>query len=87
MPEPNSKGRQVLVGDVGFVKEGVFYPLFNSLPSRYNLTDEENDTPMGFKALIHQHLVLEPLDKITQEMVCSRSIHAREVQADVAAAR
>ena len=75
IPEPNE--REVQIGDVGWLKEGEFRALFNSM--------KRSDDPVNAKGVPADFSVFEPpnlyigeCDKIMQTEVCSRSIHKLE---------
>ncbi|KAM5540307.1 hypothetical protein V8D89_006126 [Ganoderma adspersum] len=85
MPEPNS-GREVFIGDVGWLNTGEFRALFNSMEEAVHPTNQEKKVPLGFQVFRPSNLSIRKSAKITDHMVCSRSIHASEVRADVSAA-
>lgn len=50
VPEPTRRGRAVAIGDVGYVKRGAFYPLFNAcLPAE---KQSDMGVPDGFVPLV-----------------------------------
>ena len=49
VPEPTRRDRAVVIGDVGYVKRGAFYPLFNAFSSVNDQT--EMGAPEGFQQL------------------------------------
>ncbi|PIL29739.1 hypothetical protein GSI_08178 [Ganoderma sinense ZZ0214-1] len=49
MPEPDSNGRQVFIGDVGWLKAGAFRALFNSMEDADHPTNQEKKVPVGFQ--------------------------------------
>ena len=85
-PEPDSGYREVLVGDVGWLHDGKFNPLFNSTKS----PDDEMNTLYGVHRVPRDFSILDPSilrysrqDRIQQDLICSRSIQAISVTADV----
>ncbi|KAI1781683.1 hypothetical protein LXA43DRAFT_908057 [Ganoderma leucocontextum] len=86
MPEPTStSGREVCIGDVGWLKEGEFRALFNSMNDADHPINQEKKVPRDFQVFCPPNLSIGRSDKITAQMVCSRSITANEAQAELAA--
>ena len=48
-PGPWKPGRQVKVGDVGFIRMGRFHPLFNALHPE---DEPDDDVPEGYEPLV-----------------------------------
>lgn len=86
VPEPSStSGREVLIGDVGWLKEGEFRALFNSMREGNDPINQEKYVPQDFTVFSPSNISIGKTDKITASMVFSRSINASDAQAEVAA--
>nr|VWO97603.1 Superoxide dismutase (EC [Ganoderma boninense] len=82
-PEPISTGsREVLVGDVGWLKEGEFRALFNTTRDEDDAIHQELGVPRDFTVFSPSTALILRSDKITAPMVFSRSISASEAQAE-----
>ncbi len=75
-PEPDPAPGEVEIGDVGFINQSgrCFYPLFNSMKPHIRLND---DVPSEFNPL---DIPVSTIPKITQKMLCSRSIDPTDMQ-------
>ncbi|KAI1795446.1 hypothetical protein LXA43DRAFT_882195 [Ganoderma leucocontextum] len=86
-PEPDLKtGREVLVGDVGFIRRCHFTPLFNTTKPATDPINWHKGIPTGFQALSLPDTSISRSDKIMQDMVCSGDVDAVKVEEDIAAA-
>ena len=79
VPEPSASGREILMGDVGWVDDGEFRALFNSREDADHPINCEMDTPQNFKAA--SNLWAQCNDRITQTFICSRSIRQHRARA------
>ncbi|KAM5536984.1 hypothetical protein V8D89_009313 [Ganoderma adspersum] len=84
-PEPNpSSGREVFIGDVGWLKEGEFRALFNSMKDADDPINEEKSVPRDYTVFESTNMSIGRSDKITSSIVFSRSITADDMaQAEV----
>ncbi|KAI1785775.1 hypothetical protein LXA43DRAFT_104153 [Ganoderma leucocontextum] len=83
-PEPASTdGREIFIGDVGWLKEGEFRALFNSIRDADHPVNQDLDVPRDFQVFYPPNLSIGKADRITQQMVFSQSIRASEVRADI----
>ena len=86
VPEPSStSGREVLIGDVGWLKEGEFRALFNSMRDEEDPVNQEKNVPRDFTVFSPSNISIGKSDKITATMVFSQSIKASDAQAEVTA--
>ena len=86
VPEPSStSGREVLIGDVGWLKEGEFRALFNSMRDKEDPVNQEKNVPRDFTVFSPSNISIGKSDKITATMVFSQSIKASDAQAEVTA--
>ena len=79
IPEPNE--REVQIGDVGWLKEGEFRALFNSMKPSDDPINAKG-VPAGFSLFRPPNLSVGKCDKIIQDVVCSRSIRIFENSAE-----
>ena len=80
-PEPNaSSGREVFIGDVGWLVEGEFRALFNSMRDERDPVNQEKSVPRDFAVFPSTNLSIGRSDKITRSIVFSRSITADNAQ-------
>ncbi|KAI1792795.1 hypothetical protein LXA43DRAFT_1093433 [Ganoderma leucocontextum] len=85
-PEPDlATGRELFVGDVGFISYELFAPLFNTMKPA---TDPLNNrgVPTDFEAISLPDISIRRSDKITQDMVCSADVSAVKVDGDITGA-
>ena len=81
-PEPGN-GREVHIGDVGWLSEGAFNPLFNSTQPRHHPLNERLGVPDPFSTFDLDEVLVGERIKISQPMVCSRSIRTRAIEASM----
>ncbi|KAI0350481.1 hypothetical protein OH77DRAFT_1069180 [Trametes cingulata] len=83
VPDPSPGRGPVRIGDVGWVHEGEFLPLFNALRGPED-GQPRGAVPVDFKPLDKAELLIEgPRQKISQTMLCSRSIRLTSVSAEL----
>ncbi|KAI0673222.1 hypothetical protein C8Q78DRAFT_1077499 [Trametes maxima] len=81
VPDPAPGAAEVEIGDVGWVNDGEFLPLFNALRGQ-NEAQPKGEVPANHVPLDVQCLeILGPRDKISQSVLCSRSIKKLDVSA------
>ncbi|KAI0673294.1 hypothetical protein C8Q78DRAFT_969416 [Trametes maxima] len=78
VPDPPPGRGAIQLGDVGWIHEGEFLPLFNALRAADD-SQPRNAVPMNFIPLDIATLVFEgPREKIGQKVLCSSSILRRD---------
>ncbi|KAI9060354.1 hypothetical protein FKP32DRAFT_1595433 [Trametes sanguinea] len=78
VPDPAPQMQPVELGDVGWVREGEFIPIFNAFRSAQD-AQPWDATPQGFAPLSRRGLsFIGPREKIGQTLLCSNSIKKRE---------
>ncbi|KAI9060353.1 hypothetical protein FKP32DRAFT_1047338 [Trametes sanguinea] len=78
VPDPAPQMQPVELGDVGWVREGEFIPIFNAFRSAQD-SQPWDATPHGFAPLSRRGLsFIGPREKISQTLLCSNSIKQRE---------
>ena len=85
VPDPAPNMDAIDLGDVGWLEEGEFQPLFYSIerPSRPQPT---TDLPTDFVPFDKEHVRIRgPREKLTQPVLCSRSIRRLDVAASASA--
>ncbi|TFK89205.1 WD40 repeat-like protein [Polyporus arcularius HHB13444] len=83
IPEPNE--REVEIGDVGWLNNGEFRALFNSMKPHDDPINLDKGVPPDFKVFNPRNLSIHNTERIGQKMVCSRSINAADAQGHVGA--
>ena len=86
IPEPDHNGREVLVGDVGWLHEGQFRPLFNARNASDRQppgSDPESTVPPGFTPLHIANNHINKVDNFVQNFVASRSVRVTDANASV----
>ncbi|KAI1785149.1 hypothetical protein LXA43DRAFT_900376 [Ganoderma leucocontextum] len=83
MPDPDPSVMEVEIGDVGWLHEGGFYQMFNSMKAEGE-PQVRNAVPSGFEPFVALHARVGPRDKITQPFLCGRSIKQVDVDVEVA---
>lgn len=83
IPEPNE--REVEIGDVGWLKEGEFRPLFNTMKPENHPVNLAKGVPRGFTTLSPQNLSISTCPKIMQNFISSHSIHTMDAQVHLTA--
>ena len=82
-PEPNpTSGREVFIGDVGWLVEGEFRALFNSMKDADDPINQAKSVPRDYTVFSPSNLSIGRSDKITRSIVFSRSITADDAQAE-----
>ncbi|KAI0369524.1 hypothetical protein BV20DRAFT_353149 [Pilatotrama ljubarskyi] len=85
IPDPAPEAAQVQIGDVGWVNDGEFVPLFNA-PRGENDAQPRGGVPVDHVPLETRDLTIPgPRDKIWQPVLCSRSIRKVEVSGGMSA--
>ncbi|KAI0673301.1 hypothetical protein C8Q78DRAFT_714618 [Trametes maxima] len=83
-PDPPPGGAPIELGDVGWVREGEFIPLFNAFRDSDD-RQPHGRVPAGFSPLSLQDMMIRgPREKVSATMLCSRGIKSRNVSAGVA---
>ncbi|RPD70200.1 WD40 repeat-like protein [Lentinus tigrinus ALCF2SS1-7] len=83
MPEPNE--REIELGDVGWLSEGAFHALFNSMKSDDDPVNLDQGVPSNFTTFNPQNLFVIRGEKLVQNIVCSQSIQTTDAQGSVGA--
>ena len=81
LPEPNS--REIELGDVGWLKEGGFHPLFNSMKAPDDPINLDKGIPPNFTTFNPPNLWISNNEKLVQDIVYSKSIHTTDVSGDI----
>lgn len=84
-PEPSQRFGEVRLGDVGYLHEGRFCFLFNTMHSA--------DDPVNSRGVPRDFVIFTPLDSssiywpnaITRTQLCSKSLRSVEIAASVSA--
>ncbi|KAI0673302.1 hypothetical protein C8Q78DRAFT_716000 [Trametes maxima] len=85
VPDPSPGKPPVQLGDVGWIREGQFLPLFNVFRDADD-NQPRGAVPSGFTPLNLSDITVEgPREKISQKVVCSRSIRQNDVSGGVGA--
>ena len=85
MPDPDPTVAEVELGDVGWLHDGGFYQMFNSMKAKGE-PQVRNAVPTGFEPFCPPTLaVVGPRDKISQPILCGRSIKQVDIDVEVAA--
>ena len=82
------KGRNIHIGDVGWMKGGKFLPLFNTMQSKRGLPEvmkKDKKSPAGFKPLVEgEGLSIDKTEtKIQERFIFSRHIQLSEVKGKI----
>ncbi|TBU52469.1 WD40-repeat-containing domain protein [Dichomitus squalens] len=86
IPEPSrDRGRQVYIGDVGWIKQGEFRALFNCMKPEDDPVNEEKGVPLDFQLFNPKNVSIGRCERIGQKVVASSSIRTIEAQGDVGA--
>lgn len=77
---PDSRGdqRELFIGDVGWLRQGEFRPLFNSMKPPDDPINAMTGVPPDFEPLNHCNLYLREGATINHPVVHSRGIHLPE---------
>ncbi|EIW53818.1 uncharacterized protein TRAVEDRAFT_77124, partial [Trametes versicolor FP-101664 SS1] len=79
VPDPAPGQAPIQIGDVGWVHEGEFHVLFNALREAH-VAQPMDAVPANFAPLNPKGLqIWGPREKIWQRVLCSRTIHRREI--------
>ncbi|KAI0349454.1 hypothetical protein OH77DRAFT_1365948, partial [Trametes cingulata] len=79
VPDPAPGTSPIEIGDVGWIKDGEFVPLFNALRGE-NESQPMNAVPVDHVPLDIRRLSIRgPRDRISQPILCSRSVRTLEV--------
>ncbi|KAL7278405.1 hypothetical protein ACG7TL_007402 [Trametes sanguinea] len=85
VPDPAPQMKPVELGDVGWVREGEFIPVFNAFRAAEDSQPWE-ETPDGFVPLSTRGLAfIGPREKIGQTLLCSNSIKQRAASTNLGA--
>ncbi|KAI0633109.1 hypothetical protein C8Q77DRAFT_1040359, partial [Trametes polyzona] len=83
VPDPAPGKPPVEVGDVGWMNEGEFLPLFNAFREEHD-AQPLGAVPVDFVPLnVHDCTIIGPRDKISQTVLCSRSIRRVDLSGDM----
>ncbi len=86
IPEPNStSGRETFIGDVGWLKDGGFHHLFNSMRDGDDPINQERNVPRDFTVFSPTHISISKAAMIMKSIIFGRSIIATKAQAELAA--
>lgn len=79
-PEPTKFG-EVLLGDVGYIRQGCFFRLFNTMRPADDPANQ-NGVPEGFEVFQLNPLLLHSRDEYLKPgVICSSSVQKTDVQA------
>ena len=81
LPEPSS--REIELGDVGWLKEGGFHPLFNSMNASEDSINRERGVPSAFAMFNLQNLYISEDENLAQPIVYSKSIRTTDVSGNM----
>ena len=81
IPEPN--GREIHIADIGWLKDGAFRPLFNSMRSAGDPLNKKRGVPENFIEFDQKNAFVQEYARISQRIVSSRSIRTTETSAAV----
>ena len=85
MPEYDPRLGEVEIGDVGWINEGGFYPLFNTLKS-IDEPQPRGVVPEGHESMNVSSLIIsDPRQIVTQPLLCGGSIKQVKASATVTA--
>ncbi|KAI0756081.1 hypothetical protein C8Q80DRAFT_6164 [Daedaleopsis nitida] len=85
-PEPCSNFGPIRLGDVGYLREGHFRVLFNTMEGRDDPVNVRRGLPVGFQIFVPPaDSVLHESDKITQPQLHSKSIQSIRLASAVSA--
>ncbi|KAH9950735.1 hypothetical protein B0H21DRAFT_685940 [Amylocystis lapponica] len=80
-PQPTKHG-EVLIGDVGYMRNGRFYRLFNATRSAEDEINRRYGVPAGFKPLVFEDYLLDRREGAIQaDPLCSMSVKSMGVGA------
>ena len=85
IPEPNNNGREIDIGDVGWLKDGDFRSLFNSMKPEDDPVNAAKGVPLDFEVFNPRNISIGTYPRITQPAVCSRSVRILEESTETAA--
>lgn len=86
VPDPAPGLAPVELGDVGWIDEGEFHPLFNAFRGEDG-TQPRGGVPSDHVPLdIRERIISGPRDKISQSVFCSRSIRRVDVSGAISGA-
>ena len=83
VPDPAPEMDEIHIGDVGWLEEGEFLPLFHAIddPPR---KQPRGDVPTDHTPFEKEHIHLRgPRERITQPVLCSQSIRRIDVSSEV----
>ena len=84
VPEPDRSVSEVEIGDVGYLHEGGFYQLFNSMKAKGE-RQVHHGVPLGFEPFCPPATaIVGPRNKINQSFLCGRSIEQVDFHAGAA---
>ncbi|KAI0743152.1 WD40-repeat-containing domain protein [Daedaleopsis nitida] len=75
--------REVDIGDVGYFRDGAFYPLFNSMTPQDDPINRLTGVPADFTRFVMQNVLIPECARLGQSIVCSRSIRTIQASAEV----
>lgn len=79
VPEPTEAG-EVLIGDVGYIRRGAFYRLFNVALQASHAVNR-NSVPEGFTPLMYSSRAHHRIEDYVHGALCSRSVRSTGAQA------
>lgn len=87
-PDPTPSSPEVHVGDVGHIEKGTFYRLFNAMKDADDPENEGCELPDNFEKLpIPEQVKIITPRAIQAGAICSKTVTARSVGAQVSGAR
>ena len=85
LTQNSTTSREIFIGDVGWVSDGEFRALFNSMKDANDPVNQEMKVPTDFAVFSPSNILIGRSNLITASMVFSRNITASETQAELAA--
>ena len=83
IPEPGMRGRETMVGDVGWLKNGGFRPLFHSMRPEDDPLNAEKGVPSGFRMFDPERVSIDQRYDILQEKRSSQGILNLQASSDI----
>ena len=83
VPDPAPGAQEVDIGDVGWLRNGAFHPLFNAMKGSGD-AQPRGDVPCDYVPFAKEKAIIDgPRETITQPVLCGRSIRGIEATASV----
>ncbi|TBU36612.1 hypothetical protein BD309DRAFT_1024197 [Dichomitus squalens] len=83
IPEPSIQGRETLIGDVGWLKNGGFRPLSHSMKPAEHPLNAAKKVPSGFRMFGPEHISIDEKYEIHQLRLSSHGVRNLEASSDI----